>query len=218
MLLNLTNYRPVSVHFCNELPSGSIITEDEISVCLAKSAKNGQDLAINCRRGRFSAGSYFAEKEDIPIEDILDVYVKKERVFKDNKSTYEFLYKVGRNPIDCTHITFSSRIKSDADVVLLIANASQAGRLLGLSGYIGKFIVDIIPAAPTCAAIFRPLIEPNRIHLNLIDYYDREHQAKGKFKEDEMLISMKPKIFEDLKKAYSKSPHGKFIPRNLPIY
>ncbi len=211
MLHKLTNYRPVSISFCNEVPSDCPITDDEVSECIAQAAKNGQNLAINCRRGRFSAGSYFAERGEIPVEEIIDVYVNKECVFKDKEIAREFLCRVGRNPVECSHIRFSSGFDQNADVVLLVVNVSQASRVLGLSCYEGNFKVDLVPAAPTCASLFRPLIEPECIHVNLIDYFDRDYQAKGKFGEGELIVSMRPGVYKEM-------AHRSIKPDGLPVY
>ena len=218
MLHKLSDYRPISVLFMDEKYPNSKLSSNEISVALSQVAKEGHSISIDCRRQRFSAGSYFACCRDIPREDIVSTYVKKEQVCRNAASAKSFLNTVGRNPLKCRYIHLLTGVDECAQVVVLVVHAEQASRILGLSAYEGFYEVDVVPAAPTCAALFRPLIYPDSIHMNFIDYFDRQHQAIGSFKANEMLISMSRQIYVTLSEAYSHSAHGSFLPCNIPVY
>jgi len=218
MMPLFTDYRPVSVRFSDTLPPDSSLTGDEVSNAIARAAKCGAVLAISCRRKRYSAGSYFACHRTIPRSEIVRTYVEQEHVFPDAQTAHAFLDTVQRSPVRSRYILFTPKIADDADVVILIAQAQQASRILGLSGYRNQFVIDAIPAAPTCAAIYRPLIEPERIHINFIDYFDREVQAKGFYAPGELLVSMTPVLYRELLDAAERSAHGRFAPQEIPAY
>jgi len=215
---NLTKYQPVSVSFTDKRPEGIDLTEDEIGAAIARVSKIGTQVAINCRRRRHSAGSYFACGRDIPENDIEETYVEKEKVFARRHHLHDFLECVGRNPKRCKYVWLKPGVDECADAIVLIVNASQAGRALGLAAYHGNFGVDLIPAAPTCAAVFRPLIDPKRIHVNFVDYFDRDLQARDCFEDGELLLSMTPKLYCSLISAIDLSPHGSQPPTGIPIY
>jgi uncharacterized protein (DUF169 family) len=152
------------------------------------------------------------------MEEFTDIYVKKEQVFPDRRTMERFLHIVLRNPRSFERIECTPGVHGDADVIVLFVHPAQASRLLGLSAYLGKFSVDIIPAAPTCAALFRPLIAPDRLHVNFVDYFDREYQASGLYTHDELLLSMTPKFYKQLEEAFEHSAHGKHVPKGVPVY
>ncbi|MBU2213628.1 DUF169 domain-containing protein [Patescibacteria group bacterium] len=214
----MTNHRPVSITFTQELPSGFFCTDDLIPTAIARTSKTNTPIALNCRRRIFSAGGYFAHSQDFERRLIIETYINNEHVFPDEETANIFLQLVGRNPKKSQYILFMPKYDIKSDVVILLVNASKASKILGLSAYYGLFDVDVVPAAPTCAAIFRPLIEPNRIHINFIDYFDREYQAKGCFEEEEFLVSMRPALYKKLCVAFTKSAHGNSKPNGLPIY
>ncbi len=218
MMPPLTHYRPVSLRFSGTLPPDYSLTEDEVSNAIARAAKCGMNIAISCRRKRYSAGSYFACHRTIPRSEIVRTYVEQEHVFPDAQTAHAFLDTVQRSPVRSSYILFAPEIADDADVIILIVQAAQASRILGLSGYLNGFVVDVIPAAPTCAAIYRPLIEPERIHVNFIDYFDREVQAKGFYDPGELLVSMTPVLYRELLDAAERSAHGRFTPQEIPAY
>jgi uncharacterized protein (DUF169 family) len=128
------------------------------------------------------------------------------------------LNKVQRNTKKSKYILFEPRLNLEADVLLFFMNPSQVGKTLGLSAYEDEIKIDIIPALSTCAAIFRPLLRPNTIHINFVDYFERELQAREFFKKEELLLSMTPEIFQKIIEAQKKSPHGDFIPQDIDIF
>ncbi|MDD5469179.1 MAG: DUF169 domain-containing protein [Candidatus Peribacteraceae bacterium] len=215
---SLTDHRPVSICFSDTLLPDHRLSEDEVSNAIARTAKCGAALAISCRRKRYSAGSYFACHRTIPRSEIVRTYVEQEHVFPDAQIAHAFLDAVQRSPVRSRYILFTPEITDDADAITLIVRAEQVSRILGLSGYLNRFAVDVIPAAPTCAAIYRPLIEPDRIHVNFIDYFDREIQAKGFYDPGELLVSMTPALYRELLDAAERSAHGRFAPQNIPTY
>lgn len=211
-------FRPVSVFFRDGRMSACCLTEEEASNAIARVAKERCALSIDCRRRRLSAGSYFACGNALPLCDIVDMYVNTERIFPDEKTVVRFLKKVGRNPLTRRYIHILPHFHSKADVILLVVSPAQASRLLGLQAHDGIFSADIIPAAPTCATLYRPLLIPDRIHVNFIDYFDREQQARGCFEAGELLVSMTPALYRSLCGVHATSAHGAYKPKGVPVY
>lgn len=207
MFKSLLKFSPVFVRFSNEIPDGATISYDVYCIAIARAAKEKKTVVIDRRRHTCAGGNYFVGCTKIPKKEITDVYVNKEFVFPDKTCAGKFLGCVKRNTKCSRYIVFSPS-DAAADTVIGITNAANAGRLLGLQAYLGEFYVDILPAAPTCASIFRPLIRTKTIHVNFIDYFDRYHQAKGFFSDDELILSMSYQLYKRLKSVYSKSPHG----------
>jgi len=218
MMHTLTNHRPVSVLFSDQLYSSSPVTSGEVSNAIACVAKENTAITIDCCKKRFSAGSYFACGHDIPLEAVSDVYCNREQIFPNAGFLETFLATVGRNPTKSRYIHLLPNESPDANVVVLLVNTSQASRVLGLSAYTGQLSVDLICAAPTCASLFRPLLQPDRIHVNFVDYFDRDYQARGLFDESELLLSMRSDMYQRLLAASPHSAHGAFIPHDIPVF
>ncbi len=214
----LTRHHPIAVRFVDVLPRGYATTEDEVSSALAHAAKHGRKIAIDCRRKRFSAGSYFACNYPIPIGEVVRTYVRREHVFPDAATARAFLSAVGCNPARSRYILLAPASMRKADVIILLVHAAQGGRILGLAAHCGHLSADVVPAAPTCAALYRPLLKPGCIHVNFIDYFDRDSQARGCFAEGEFLVSMIPAVYKQLCAIARYSAHGTFSPKNLPVY
>lgn|GEM_PF-2044036 len=214
----LSCFRPVSVFFSARKPSSIAVTDDLIGTALVRAAKKGKSVCIDCRRMPVSADSYFACNQPLRPALLEEIYLRRERIFADRRTLRDFLRGVGRNPTHARYISFVPGARRRAAVIACIVRPPNAGRMLGLAAYEGIFSVDIIPAAPTCAAVFRPLIRSGAIHINFIDYFDRQIQAKGFFKDDELIISMTPKVCRRLAAAFNRSAHGAFNPSGLPVY
>jgi len=212
----LTHARPVSVRFCNE--SACPLTQEEVSVAIARVAKEGKSLAIDCRRKRCSAGSTFACSNATTLEELVSIYIDGEHVFPDRRLLERFLRTVRKNPKALAFVECTPGVQNIADVIVLFVRPDAASRLLGLSAYLGRLSVDVIPAAPTCAALFRPLIVPDCLHVNFVDYFDREYQAPGLYAKEELLLSMTPMLYRALEEAFEHSAHGKHVPTGIPVY
>jgi uncharacterized protein (DUF169 family) len=214
MIEKLFKYRPIYVSFVDEIDETSESIGGFYCKNIGESIKKNKKIIVDGKKQKCSGGNYFLGNIDVPLKDILDVYVNKEKVFKCSDVTDCFLKTVKKNPLKKRYIVLDPRISEEAKIVIGIVNAFQASKILGLAAYDEKFGVDIVPAISTCSCLFRPLIEKNKIHVNFIDYFDRYYRAKGVFDDNEFIISMDIKIFHYLNDNYNNSPHGGLILNN----
>lgn len=208
MIQPLSLYPLVSVRFANRLQKGEHVSHEFFPTAIARCAKEKETIVMNCRRHRRDGGNYFMCGKNLSASTLEEVYIQKEGVFKNSAQLHRFLKKVGKNRALHRYIIFEPTITSQTSVIIFITNPAQAGKLLGLSAYLGILNADIIPAMPTCAAIFRPLVQKNRLHVNFIDYFDRDYQCKNFFKDTEMLVSMHYQLFKKLERIYPLTCHG----------
>lgn len=208
MIQQLSLYPPVSVRFANRLNKGEHASYELFPTAIARCAKEKTSIIMDCRRHTCDGGNYFMCGKNLSTSTLEDIYIQKEGVFKTSAQLHGFLKKVGRNRTLHRYVIFEPTITSQTSIVIFITSPAQAGKLLGLSAYLGILNADTIPAMPTCTAIFRPLVRQNRLHLNFIDYFDRDYQCKNFFKDTEMLVSMHIRLFKKLEKIYPRSCHG----------
>ncbi len=101
------------------------------------------------------------------------------------------------------------------DVVIVLVNPAQAGRIIGLVNFKDYGAIQLLPNQPTCVALFAPLVT-NTPHVNFIDYYDRYHQGQGCVQgefiwpETNLLISLSLNQFKDVFDSVDKSSQGSF--------
>lgn len=218
MLSSLSLHAPVSISFTDTLSSKELVSNDLICTAIARTAKEKKKIIIDCHQHTCAGGSHFVCGKKVNTKTILEIYKDKEHVFESDTQTNAFLKKVKTNPKKSKYILFEPTVNLKADVLLFFTNPAQAGKILGLSAYKDKINIDIIPAAATCISAFRPLVQTNTIHINFIDYFERELQAQDFFEKDELLLSMKPKTFQRLLKSYNASSHGTFVPHEVDIF
>jgi len=211
--------RPISVLFESTLPECEKDEADTLCQAIARVAKESRELYMECicQKQHCTGGGYFVCGDQYPLEAVLDVYVSKEQVCANTEKARSFLGEARQNPKTTPYIHLVPGIREDADVHILLTDPAGASRIIGLCAYYGHLAVDIVAGISTCGALYRPLLEPEKVHLNLIDYYSRDHQldAEGNrfYEPNELLLSMTPKMYERLAQALPQSAHGGvFIP------
>ena len=166
--------------------------------------------------------NYFLKLSKIKDSEAYNVYVKKEQVFANKKILQIFLKSLPKFPdiLKNKFIIISPlKIKDNPQIIILLVNPAQAGKILGLLNYNQYRTVEIYPNQPTCLSLFAPIVT-KKPHINFIDYYDRYYQGRinGKniWPETKMIISLR---FQDFKKNLNnlqKSPQGSFRPKLIP--
>lgn len=163
-----------------------------------------------------SGANFFLGSKNISDDKVMDIYVNNEHVFENKKVCRQFLKIMPKIPNKLTHkkiIIKPFQIEDNPQVVILIVNPAQAGRILGLLNYSCFNKIGIYPNQPTCLAFFAPLAT-KLPHINFIDYYDRYFQGKISekylWREDEMIISLTREHFFSVINNLTKSPHGAY--------
>lgn len=210
--------RPLSALFRETAPKCERDCTDTLCQAIARAIKESRELYINCQKHCCPGGRYFVGGEECPLEEVTDVYTNQERACATSDIAASLLNAAGRNPLTARYLHLIPEIRMDADVHILLTDPASASRIIGLCAYYGNLAVDIIPGISTCGALYRPLLEPEKVHLNLVDYYSRDHQLDtegGRFYEPgELLISMTPKMYAQLAQALPQSAQGGvFIPK-----
>jgi uncharacterized protein (DUF169 family) len=190
---------------------------------IAKAAKSDKIIIIDTQKHKCTGGNYFVGRQNAGPKEIADAYINKECVFSSRNHLKAFLAKTGRNPIKARYVIFEPRmnpakIPKKTEIILMVVTPDIAGRIIGLAAYNGHLSPDIIPAASTCTALFRPLIKPESIHVNFIDYFDREYQCKGLYSKTKLIISTTPELYAELVKIYPKSCHGGKKPGRMDLH
>lgn len=214
----------ISVRFSNIKTTNFDKFKDTACTAIARSFKDNTFTYIDRKAGQSCpGGNYFLSITHPSIKEVYGVYVKDEKVFKNNSVCDGFLKNLPRYPniAKTRYILFTPLIKEKIkpNVIIMLVNSAQAGRILGLSVY-KKFLPPLVlPALSTCAAIYAP-VESSRVHLNFIDYYDRYCQGRQKgtslWKDSDLIISMPFDIFEKIIKYIPLSAHGNFKSKIRP--
>jgi uncharacterized protein (DUF169 family) len=198
--------------------------QDSACTILARCFRNDVATYIDREAGQICAGgNYFLGITDPDQKEIIGTYVEEEQVFKNASSCSKFLEELPAYPDIARkrYILFAPFAQENAqpDVVMLLANPAQAGRILGLGAYETLSSPSVFPALSTCASIYAPL-ETGRIHLNFIDYYDRYYQGrqdgKNLWNDSQMIVSMTYAMFKKIVEAIPLSAHGSFVPSLEP--
>ncbi|MBP7058518.1 DUF169 domain-containing protein [Candidatus Gracilibacteria bacterium] len=187
---------------------------------IAKAAKTGKKIIIDTRLHQCAGGNYFIGNHHFSQKQLIKVYTQQEKIFQNSHQTISFLRKVGKNPVKTNYLIIEPvnpeanlNIRSRYQTILIITNPAYAGRIIGLSTYkknTGN--PETIAAASTCAALFRPLLNPKVLHINFIDYFDRNYQCPKAYSQHQLILSMTPSSFQQTILAYPLSSHGKQKP------
>ena len=214
----------LTVRFANVKPARFKRFQDTVCTALARVLLKKVSTFIDREQGQLcSGGDYFLKISNPSLKEVCKVYVKDEKVFKNEAICKSFLKKNPKYPNRAKkrYILLSPLDKETQApaVVILLVNPAQAGRILGLSVRQKMKSPLVVPALSTCASIYAPL-EAKQIHLNFIDYYDRYHQGKQKGRlfwlDEELLISMPYATFKEILKAIPISAHGSYQPGIRP--
>lgn len=189
--------------------------QDTVCTALARMLKAKKQVFIDQKYGQLCpGGNYFLNITKYSRKEICNTYVKDEKIFNDNAVCLSFLKKISKcREQKKRYILFSPLEKEikKPDIIILLVNPAQAGRILGLSVFNKMNYPSVVPAAPSCISLYAPLIS-KQIHLNFIDYYDRYYQGKqnGKliWEDGEMLISLTFSMFSSIIKSIPLSAHG----------
>lgn len=211
----------ISIRFSNTKSTQYTKYNDTACTALVRCFTNNTLTYIDRKTGQLCpGGDYFLKIKNISTKDVNNVYVKDEKIFQDSAVCNKFIKNLPEYPSAAKKryilLTPFVKEKNKPDVIMMLANPAQAGRILGLSVYKKFFQPLILPALSTCASIYAP-IESNRIHLNFIDYYDRYYQGRQKnvslWKDSDLIISIPYGIFEKIIKHIPLSAHGSFRPK-----
>lgn len=225
------SYEPISVRFADAIPANISLKPDNnfysdtACTALCRCLKQEKVLAIapenNCQNmpaQTCAGGNFFLKLGRISKEEAVQNYVEDEKVFRDEQVCEKFLQKIPVFPASLEKkFIILSPLSQEADtpqVVIFLANAAQASKILGLSVCHNYQAPEIIPAVSTCVSLYLPLVN-NRVHVNFIDYYDRYYQGRQKdeqliWRDDELIISMTFKFLQTMLKNLEYSPHGNF--------
>lgn len=206
-----------SIRFSNEKSESYKQYQDTACTALARALKNKKQILIDRKDGQLCAGgNYFLNITEHSKKEICHTYVKDEKIFNNNAVCLSFLKKMSKYPEQKKRYILFSPLEKEInkpDIIILLVNPAQAGRILGLSVFNKMDYPSVIPAAPTCFSLYAPLIS-KQAHLNFIDYYDRYYQGKqhGKliWDDEEMLISLTFFKFSDIIKLIPLSAHGSY--------
>jgi uncharacterized protein (DUF169 family) len=215
----------ISIRFCDSKPE-NIDTGflDTACTAMARSLNHNKCLMIDRTLGQSCpGGNHFLCIKKAPLEEVYKTYINDEQVFQDTTACQEFLSKLPQFPQIAQKrfllLTPFQKEIGTPDIITILANPAQVARLLGLSVYQGMNSPLIIPAAPTCLALYASL-STNQIHINLIDYYDRYYQGcienKLIWDENKMIITMPYTSFVDMANNLAKSAHGTFTAKITP--
>lgn len=187
---------------------------------MAKAAKTGKAIIIDTRLHQCAGGNYFIGNHHYPQKQLIKVYTQQEKIFRNGQQTISFLKKVGKNPVKTNYLIIEpvnpetkTILYSRYHTILIITNPAYAGRIIGLSVYKKNTnSPETIAAASTCSALFRPLLNRKALHINFIDYFDRNYQCPKAYSQHQLILSMTPSLFQQTILAYPLSSHGKQKP------
>ena len=214
----------LGIFYSAKLPKKGKNFQDTACTALARSFLTKETLFFNAKKypQLCSGASYFLKLAPISDHETIDIYINKEKVFKNKNICEKFLKNLPKFPESLKNkfiIIKPIKDKDKPSVVALLVTSAQAGRILGLINHDRYEKVEILPSQPTCLAFFAPLVTKTP-HINFLDYYDRYYQGKvsGRYiwPEDKMIVSMSYSDFETVLANLEKSPHGFFYPNLLP--
>ena len=205
----------VSIRFSNGKSEFYKQYQDTVCTALVRALKTKKQVLIDLKYDQLcSGGNYFLNTTKYSKKEICHTYVKDEKIFNNNVICLSFLKKISKYPEQKKKYILFSPLEKEIkkpDIVILLVNPAQVGRILGLSVFNKMDYPIVIPAAPTCFSLYAPLIS-NQLHLNFIDYYDRYYQGKQNGKliwdDGEMLISLTFSRFSNIIKSIPLSAHG----------
>lgn len=194
------------------------IYRDTACTAIARVFKNSEVVRLSEKNQLCSGANYFLGIKKIKAREAVDMYVKKEKVFKKNNVCQIFLKSMPRFPIELIKkdIIISPFVDMKTQVIIFLVNPAQANRLLGLLNFDQYMKIDFLPNQSTCISLFAPLAT-GKPHINFIDYFDRYYQGKINKKhiwlEEKMIISLNLCDFKKILKNLDKSPQGSYEPK-----
>ncbi|MFH1523122.1 MAG: DUF169 domain-containing protein [Patescibacteria group bacterium] len=206
----------LGIGFSKKLPNNYQHYKDTACTALARAFSKKETLVFGAKKfpQLCSGGDYFLKLSSINDYEAMDVYVNDEHVFKDRKICKEFTESLPKLPNNLKNkfITIKPfQINDQPEIIIILANPAQVGRIIGLLNYEKYNEIKIYPNQPTCLSFFAPLVT-KLPHLNFIDYYDRYYQGyvnnKYIWKENEMIISLTFEQFKEMLNNLNKSPQG----------
>ena len=213
----------IGVYFSDTLPDKFYQHRDTACTALARAIFNKETLVFGAKHyvQLCPGANYFLKLSTVKQREAIEVYVKNEHVFKNKIVCRAFLKSLPQLPDRFKNkfiVIKPFSIKNRPQVVVLLVNPAQAGRIIGLLNYKQYQKIKIFPNQPTCLALFAPIITKFP-HINFIDYYDRYYQGKIKNKniwpEDKMIVSLRIEEFMDILSNLDKSPQGAFRAINV---
>ncbi len=214
----------LGIYFSKNLPKKFKNYQDTACTALVRVFLKGETIVFDAKKypQLCSGADYFLNLSKADKKEVLDVYIKKEQVFKNKNICERFLKKVPKFPLFLKNkfvIIKPFESEDKPSLVVLLVNPAQVGRILGLINFDKYEKIEILPSQPTCLSFFAPLVT-KKPHINFLDYYDRYYQGKvgGRYiwPDDKMIISMEYSDFETILTNLGKSPHGSLRPDVLP--
>jgi uncharacterized protein (DUF169 family) len=215
----------LGVFFVDKLPSDGVsYHKDTVCTAMIRAFFKKESVFFNAtdKRQLCEGADFFFNFAKISKKKICNVYVKEEGIFENDKVCKKFLKSLPKLPTQKKYknIIIKPFLSKDRpEVVLLLVNPVQAGRILGLLNHSDFNEIRIIPNQPTCISIFAPLVN-NQPHINFIDYFDRHYQGviggKKYFRKENLTLSFKVKQFETILSNLDKSSQGTQAPLTNP--
>lgn len=214
----------VGIYYTETKPRDAVYYRDTACTALARALIKKEVIFFSNRvhRQLCSGADYFLKLADVKTKEAIRVYVGDEQIFRNKIICRKFLKILPKFPTDLKNrfiVIRPLREGDKPDIVILLLNPAQAGRIIGLFGYDGAEPAKVFPNQPACLAFFTPLAT-NVPHINFIDYYDRYYQGRVKNKfiwpEDKALVSLTFNHFRQILRNLDKSPQGSFKPRIKP--
>lgn len=221
---NLHITRIISIRFSDAKTNNFKKYRDTACTAIIRCLTINTPTYIDRQKGQLCpGGNFFLAISPVTKKELHDTYITNEKVFESKPACNDFLNKIPRYPQSANkrYILFSplAQEREKPDVIMLLANPAQAGRILGLSVYKKMSQPSVVPALSTCASIYAPLAS-NSIHLNFIDYYDRYYQGvqhgRNLWKDSQCIISMPYTKFADILRSIPLSAHGSYRPTIIP--
>lgn len=214
----------VGIKFTEKLPADCKSYRDTACTALARTIIKKKAVVFNANSlpQLCQGANYFLKLTKTKNSEVYDAYVSQEQVFKNKKICALFLKNLPKFPelLKNKFIVIEPfKSQKKYQIIILLVNPAQAGRIFGLLNYDQYRTVEVCPNQPTCLSLFAPLAT-KKIHCNFIDYYDRYYQGKIKGKhiwpETKMIISLRFQDFRKVLNSLEKSPQGSFQPKLSP--
>jgi len=167
----------IGIGFAKYLPSGYRFYRDTACTALARSIAKKERVIFGTKKfpQLCPGANYFLRLSEVKNSKTCNVYVKEEQVFANKEICKIFLKNLPKFPNTLKNkfvIVKPFESKDNPQVIILLINPAQAGRVLGLLNYDQYKKIEIYPNQPTCLSFFTPLVT-KKTHINFIDYYDR---------------------------------------------
>ena len=215
----------LGVFFVDKLPrDGVSYHKDTACTAMIRAFFKKESVVFNGtnKKQLCEGADFFFNFSKISSKKICSVYVKEEGIFENDKVCKKFLKLLPKLPNQKKYkdIIIKPLLAIDKpEIVILLVNPEQAGRILGLLNHSDFNEVRVLPNQPTCISIFVPLVN-NQPHINFIDYFDRCYQGviggKKYFRKENLILSFRGTQFETILSNLDKSSQGTQIPPTKP--